>query len=206
MTHKYGGNMMKRFLAVMVLFLGLLLVLTVDNGHAVQPPPVGGQLPDFELSIPADNNDKAYLSLPGDMLYFGRGAFKVPQIKAPVVILQVFSMYCPHCQDDAPNVNALYKLIDNNPGTKGKVKIIGVGAGNNPYEVALFKKRYQIPFALFPDADFTIHKKLGEVRTPYFIVIRIQPDGSHKVVYSHLASFGDPEKFLDSVVKLTNLK
>jgi peroxiredoxin len=206
MPHKYGGNIMKRFLAAMLLLLALLLVLTVDNGQAVQPPPVGGQLPDFELSIPADNNDKAYISLPGDMVYFGRGAFKVPQIKAPVVILQVFSMYCPHCQDDAPNVNALYKLIENNPVTKGKVKIIGVGAGNNPYEVALFKKRYQIPFALFPDADFSIHKKLGEVRTPYFIVISIQPDGSHKVVYSHLASFGDPEKFLDSVVKLTNLK
>jgi peroxiredoxin len=198
--------MKKRLLAVMMLFFAFLLVLARGNGHAVQPPVVGGQLPDFELSVPADANDKAYLNLPGDMLYFGRGVFKVPQIKAPVVILQVFSMYCPHCQDDAPNVNALYGLIDKNPATKGKIKIIGIGGGNNPYEVAIFKKRYQIPFALFPDADFSIHKKLGEVRTPYFVVIRIQPDGSHKVVYSHLASFGDPNQFLDTVVKLTNLK
>jgi peroxiredoxin len=198
--------MLKRFLAAMMMLLTLLLVLTIENGNAASPPPVGGQLPDFDLSIPSDNNDKVYLSLPGDMLYFGRGAFKVPQIKAPVVILQVFSMYCPHCQDDAPNVNALYRMIDNNPATKGKIKIIGVGAGNNPYEVGIFKKRYHVPFALFPDADFSIHKKLGEVRTPYFIVVRIQPDGSHKVVYSRLASFGDPEKFLDSVVKLTDLK
>ena len=198
--------MMKRFFAAMMMLFAVLLVFTSEDGHAVQPPAVGGQLPDFELSVPADANDKAYLALPGDTLYFGRGAFKVPQIKAPVVILQVFSMYCPHCQDDAPNVNALYRLIENNPATKGKVKIIGIGAGNNPYEVGIFKKRYQIPFVLFPDANFSIHKNLGEVRTPYFIVIRIHPDGSHKVVYSHLASFGDPNQFLNTVVRLTNLK
>ena len=198
--------MKKRLFATMMLLFAILLVFTRENGHAVTPPSVGGELPDFELTIPADVNDMAYLNLPGGMLAFGRGAFKVPQIKAPVVILQVFSMYCPHCQDDAPNVNALYKLIDNNPATKGKVKIIGIGAGNNPYEVGLFKKHYQIPFPLFTDADFSIHKKLGEVRTPYFIVIRNQPDGSHKVVYSHLASFGDPNQFLNNVIKLTNLK
>ncbi len=197
---------MKRFLAVMLLFVVQFLALPAVDGHAAQPPAVGGQLPDFELSIPADNSDKAYLGLSGDKLYFGKGVFKVPEIPVQVVILQVFSMYCPHCQDDAPNVNALFKLIASNPATKGKIKIIGVGAGNNPYEVSLFKKHYQIPFALFPDADFSIHKKLGEVRTPYFIVIRIQPDGSHRIVYSRLASFGDPGKFLDSVVKLTNLK
>jgi protein-disulfide isomerase len=198
--------MMKRFIGSMMLFFAVLLVFTRGNGYAVQPPAVGGELPDFELSKPVDANDKAYLNLSGAMPYFSRGSFKVPQIKAPVVILQVFSMYCPHCQDDAPNVNALYSLIENNPVTKGKVKIIGVGAGNNPYEVALFKKHYQIPFALFPDADFSIHKKLGEVRTPYFIVLSIQPDGSHKIVYSRLNSFGDASQFLNTVVKLTNLK
>ena len=198
--------MKKRLFAAMMLLFAVLLVFTRGNGHAVQPPAVGGQLPDFDLSVPAYANDKAYLALPGDTLYFGRGAFKVPQIKAPVVILQVFSMYCPHCQDDAPNVNALYRLIESNPATKGKIKIIGIGAGNNPYEVGIFKKRYQIPFALFPDANFSIHKKLGEVRTPYFVVITIQPDGTHKVVYSRLASFGDPNQFLNSVIKLTNLK
>ena len=197
---------MKRFFCTVMFLLAVLLVFSSKNGDAVQPPPVGGELPDFVLSIPTDPNDRAYLNLPSGMVPFGSGALKVPQIKAPVVILQVFSMYCPHCQDDAPNVNALFKLIENNPATKGKIKIIGIGGGNNPYEVGLFKKRYQIPFTLFPDADFSIHKKLGEVRTPYFIVIRIQPDGSHKIVYSHLSSFGDPNQFLNTVVKLTNLK
>lgn len=195
---------MKLFSRALLLF-AVLLVLAGGSAHAVAPPAVGGQLPDFDLSIPADADGRAYLALPGDML-FGRSTFKVTQIKAPVVILQVFSMYCPHCQDDAPNVNALYRLIESNPATRGKIRIIGVGAGNNPYEVGIFKKRYQIPFPLFPDADFSIHKKLGEVRTPFFMVIRIQRDGAHKVVYSRLASFGDPDKFLDSVIKLTNIK
>jgi peroxiredoxin len=197
---------MKRLLSQILCLFVFVLALAVNGGYAAQPPAVGGQLPDFELSIPADDGDKAYIALPGEKLYFGRGVFKVPQVGAQVVILQVFSMYCPHCQDDAPNVNALFRLISNNPATKGKIKILGVGVGNNLYEVSLFKKRYQIPFPLFPDADFSIHKKLGEVRTPYFVVIRIKPDGSHRVVYSRLASFGDPEQFLASVIKLTDLK
>jgi peroxiredoxin len=203
---KLGDHMMKRFLAVILILFFQILTLSVDNGHAVQPPPVGGQLPDFELPIPADDGDMAYLGFTGDKQYIDRGVFKVPQMGAQVVILQIFSMYCPHCQDDAPNVNALFRLVANNPATKGKVQIIGIGVGNNSYEVSLYKKRYQIPFPLFPDEDFSIHEKLGEVRTPYFIVIRIQPDGSHRVVYSRLASFGDPEKFLASIIKLTDLK
>jgi peroxiredoxin len=197
---------MKRLLSQILSLFVFVLALTVNGGYAAQPPSVGGQLSDFDLSIPVDDGDKAYIALPGEKLYFGRGVFKVPQVGAQVVILEVFSMYCPHCQDDAPNVNALFRLIANNPATKGKIKILGVGVGNNPYEVSLFKKRYQIPFPLFPDADFSIHKKLGEVRTPYFVVIRIKPDGSHRVVYSRLASFGDPEQFLASVIKLTDLK
>jgi len=196
---------MKRGLAV-ILILFVYLAFTVDIGYAIQPPPVGGQLPDFELPIPTDVGDLTYLDLTGDKQYIGRGTFKVPQIGAQVVILQIFSMYCPHCQDDAPNVNALFRLIADNPATKGKIKIIGVGAGNNPYEVSLFKKRYNVPFPLFPDEDLSLHEKLGKVRTPYFMVIRIHPDGSHKVVYSRLASFGDPEKFLASIIKLTDLK
>jgi len=192
---------MKRILVTCLVLATVLAV--IPSLQAAAPPGVGQQLPDFELPMPKDGADRNYLGLTSRLFSFGAGSFKVPEIKAQAVVFQVFSMYCPHCQKDAPNMNIFYNLVEGSQRARGRVKIIGVGAGNNPYEVSVFKKKYQVPFPLFADADFIIHKKLGDVRTPYFIVIRIMPDGSHRVVYSKLGSFGDPARFLDDVLTLT---
>ena len=171
--------------------------------QAASPPAVGGQLPDFKLPAPKSSTDKNYLGVSG---IFFSGPFTVPQIKAKVVILQIFSMYCPYCQKDAPHVNSLYNKIENDPALKGKIKLLGIGAGNSDYEVGLFKNKYQIPFPLFSDWDFKIHKLMGEVRTPYFIGVKINPDGSHQVFYSRLGSIEKNENFLNEIISLSGLK
>jgi peroxiredoxin len=115
-------------------------------------------------------------------------------------------MYCPYCQKEAPNVNELYQLINSKPDLKDKIKIIGVGAGNTPFEVDVFKKQYNVPFPLFPDESFSIHKSVGNVRTPYFFVIKINADGSNKIIYSKAGSIQDPNQFLDFILKESGLK
>ncbi|MDY0384254.1 MAG: peroxiredoxin family protein [Geobacter sp.] len=194
---------MKRILVTCLVLAAVLAV--IPSVQAATPPGVGQQLPDFELPLPKDGAERSYLGLSKRLFSFGGGSFRVPEIKAQAVVFQVFSMYCPHCQKDAPNMNAFYHLVNGSQRARDRVKIIGVGAGNNPYEVGVFKKKYQVPFPLFADADFVIHKKLGDVRTPYFIVIRIMPDGSHRVVYSKLGSFGDPARFLDAVLTMSGI-
>ncbi|MEW6002635.1 MAG: TlpA disulfide reductase family protein [Nitrospirota bacterium] len=175
-------------------------LLLMDYALATSPLVEGGIFPDIKLSVPKSPDERSYLGLPD------KDSFTIPEIKAKVVVIEIFSMYCPYCQNEAPRVNELYNLIDKNPDLRDKIKLIGIGAGNTPFEVDVFKKTFNIPFPLFPDENFRIHKACGEVRTPYFIGIKINEDGTHKVIYSKLGSIQDAQQFLDLILKLSGLK
>ncbi len=170
--------------------LACLLTLPASLAAEAPPPAEGGKLPDIRLAIPTDAAYQKYLGIKGD------GTFSLHQIKAPVVIVEIFSMYCPHCQREAPSVNDLYTKIQQNEKLKDKVKLVGIGVGNSPFEVAYFKKTYSIQFPLFSDGEFVIHKQLGEVRTPYFICIKNHKDGGHTIFYSKLGGIADNAVFL----------
>jgi peroxiredoxin len=88
---------------------------------------------------------------------------------------------------------------------KNKIKLIGIGTGNSDFEVNFFRKKYEVPFPLFSDEDYSIHKAVGEVRTPYFIGVRLKKDGSSEVFYSKLGGFKNADKFLELMVKLSGL-
>ncbi|MBW2265747.1 MAG: TlpA family protein disulfide reductase [Deltaproteobacteria bacterium] len=167
---------------------------------AQSPPEVGGLLPEIDLSIPKDPEQRNYLGLTGE------GSFKIPQIEAQVVIVEIFSMYCPHCQREAPRVNEFFQLMAKHPKLKDRVKLIGIGIGNSVFEVDVFRKNYKVPFPLFADGDFSIHKILGEVRTPYFIGVKIKDDGGHEVFYSKLGGFEKAGDFLQLMMKLSGLQ
>jgi len=54
---------------------------------ATSPPAVGGSLPEINLSIPKDSAENKYL----DLGFFGFGTFKIPEIKAKLVIIDIWS-------------------------------------------------------------------------------------------------------------------
>ena len=192
MNIKISGLIM----AILPLFMATAISATENS-----PPKVGSPLPDFEFPM---------LNNPADLQYLGLSAggkyFKINQVKAKVVIIQIYSMYCPYCQAEAPNINRLYAAIENNPALKDKIKIIGIGAGNTQFEVVTYKKKYAVILPLVPDADFTIHKIMGEVRTPYFIAVKLNDGGKTEVIYSRLGALGNVDQFLAQLVTLSGLK
>ncbi len=190
---------MKRIYLPMAAMGVLFLFVCGLNLASNLPPAKGGVLPQIKLPVPKDPGDKNYLGVSGS------GFFRIPQIKAEVVIIEIFSMYCPQCQKIAPGVDELYHLIESNPDLRSKVKLIGIGAGNSSYEVEVFKKTYHTPFPLFPDNEFAIHKTLGDVRSPYFIAIKINKDGTHKIVHSELDSFKEAHEFLELILAASGL-
>jgi len=177
----------------------MLLLMLPTPAPAVSPPVVGGTLPAITLPVPGNAAERKYLQVPGI------GEFSIPQIKADVVIVEIFSMYCPYCQAEAPVLNNLYRKIESDRALQGRIRIIGIGIGNSPFEVDTFRKKYAVPFPLFADADFVIHSLVGEVRTPYFIVVRNNADGTHRVIYSKLGRIAGADEFLAEIKKLARL-
>jgi len=183
--------------ATVAIFLALFHYLAFGSN---MPPVKGGELPEIKITVPQNATDKSYLGLESSRF------FKIPQIKARVVIIEIFSMYCPYCQKEAPEINRLYSIIEGNPDLKDKIKLIGIGAGNSSFEVEVYKKKYNVPFPLFPDDDFSIHKGIGEVRTPYFLGVKINDDGTHRIFYSQLGKFKGAEPFLELMLQVSGLK
>jgi thiol-disulfide isomerase/thioredoxin len=154
----------------------------------------------LELPTPKDAAERDYLGISGQEV------LTIPQIAAQVVIVQIFSMYCPYCQKEAPKVNELYRLIEEKPEWRGKIKLIGVGASNTVFEVRLFKRTYQVPFPMFPDETSATPKICNEMRTPLFMGLRINRDGSLSVFYSQVGGFGSAAQFLDLIVEKSGMK
>jgi len=182
--------------------LALILILGIvppTPAAAAGPPTAGEPFPTIFLPIPKDADEKNYLGLTGS------GAFKITQVKAQAVLIEVFSMYCPFCQKDAPGINELFQAIEKDPELKGRIKILGIGAGNSAYEVGVYKKTYNVPFPLIPDERLALHKALGETRTPYFILVRLDQGGTGVVTYSELAGFKGVESFLEILRKTAGI-
>jgi len=187
------------FLALTTIAISLALFHSL--AFASNSPPLKGDvLPEMNLPVPENAAHRDYLGLEG------RTFFKIPQINTRVAIIEIFSMYCPHCQREAPEINRLYSIIENNRDLRDRIKLIGIGVGNSSFEVGVFRKRYDIAFPLISDQDFSMHKALGEIRTPYFLGVKINDDGTHEVFYSKLGGFKGAEVFLELIIQLSGLK
>jgi thiol-disulfide isomerase/thioredoxin len=157
----------------------------------------GAALAGIQLPIPENNAEKEYLGLSG------KGTFSLSQLKEATLVIEVFSMYCPHCQHEAPVVNQLHRMIEKDASLKKDVKLVGIGIGNTPFEVEVFRKKYRVLFPLFPDDSFQIQKvSKDRFRTPTFIVAQIDPRFGLKILDVHVGPIKDLNKYLESVKKL----
>lgn len=191
---------------ILILFFsfdGVYFQTTLSNAAStnVSFAPAGKiSLPVFELPIPKNESEKNYLGVSGTK------NFKITQINSPVLIIEVFSLYCPHCQRSAPFVNDFFQIIQRRTDLKEKIKIIGIGAMNSAYEVNVFKSKYKIPFPLFPDPDGDIARMLGVTGTPTFIGATINNKGAAERFYFRTVELSDASGFLSEILKLSPLK
>ncbi len=174
--------------------LCVCLVLFAVSAFAGNELKVGDIFTDISLPRPVEQRQAAYLGLDDDVTDFA-----VQDIRSDLVLVEFFSMYCPHCQHEAPLVNEVYELIKTK-NLSEKIKMVGIGIGNTDYEVGIFQKKFMIPFPLFSDEPFVWHKKVGEVGTPYFALVRNE-GGTATVVWTHLGRMDSASGFFAEIKK-----
>jgi peroxiredoxin len=156
--------------------------------------------PAVSLPVPSDSMLRRYLGVKeGD-------TFTVDDMAAEVVVVEIFNMYCPFCQREAPHVNGLFTLVNGRDDLNRRLKIIGIGVGNSTYEVDFYRRSYSVAFPLFPDKDFLIYEKVGKVRTPHFFILKRDAHRRFRVAFRHSGGFETPEAFLAEIVKRCGLK
>jgi peroxiredoxin len=182
-----------------ILFLcaaaGVLLAIMGVTAIAADPVRVDAkQLSQMKFAAPENPSQKKYLGLSGS------GDFKLTDVKAKYIIIEVFSMYCPICQREASKVNQCHELIQKNSAHRGKVKLIGIGTGNTPFEVDIFRKKYAIQFPVLPDDGFLIQKAFSQqVRTPTFVIARNRGEKGLELVHLHVGELGTAEAFMKNL-------
>lgn len=173
--------------------LGLILLLSFNaTAAAAETAAVKeSDLLSVSLTVPASAEHREYLGLKAS------GTFTLTDIRARVILIEIFSMYCPYCQREASNVNRLYEAVQADPVLSDAVRMLGIGVGNSAYEVDFFRSTYSIGFPLFADGDFVIHKCLGELRTPYFIGLVNPGNNGLDLFLSKGGELGDLDAFLE---------
>jgi peroxiredoxin len=185
-----------------MVFITLLTALALTacatakiSDEQYKPAIAGDVLPVIELPVPQDGRLQEYLGVSG------AGLFSVDQIKADIVIIKLFSVYCPLCHKDAPKMNQLYAKIESNAELKGRLKLIAIGAGNSVQQVAQFREEYGLKFPVFADGDASIHKRLGSVKFPYYMGVQLDGDHSARIFYARLGQIKDTDTFLQSILR-----
>lgn len=159
------------------------------------------QLPDFTLTVPDNDFYREYLGLaaaPGER-------FSPADIKADILLIELFSMYCPYCQKEAPLINELFEKMEELSSKGPVIKIIGLGASNSQFEVEHFRDTYNVPFPLFPDKDMSLYKALSGAGTPGFIGCRIKDGEKPVIVLRNSGGFYNSDDFLQELIKKSGL-
>jgi peroxiredoxin len=153
---------------------------------SLHPPPIS----DASLPAPPDKAERTYLGLAADA-----NTFKLEDIQCEMLVVDFFDMYCHVCQSGAKHMDALYHLVQDR-GLGHRIKFVGIGVGDTPLEVAMFKDKLHVPFPVFPDRQAVIARQYGDIRVPSVVAL-VHRDGRFEVIHRSIGLPEHPEEFLE---------
>ena len=185
MKDRFSGAWMWCGCAVMA-----ALLYFPDSSWCGKIPQKGDSLPAMQLTAPSSEADRLYLGIKGP-------TFKLQDVDAQVIVIEIIGVYCPHCYKQAPLFKNLFSRLEKGKYA-GKVKMVGIAAGGTPEELEYLREKGQYNYPLVQDETFAVHKLLGEPKTPFTMLV----DKKGKVHFAHLGIIEDIEALHDEIGKL----
>lgn len=170
-----------------ILFVLITLAIQFPAYSRADQFPVGSELPQFTLPAPDSAQTQQYLGLKS------MAPFTISQVGSKLILVEFMSAVCPHCIANAPMVNKLYKVIQEDSDLAKDVKVIAIAVANDQKQVDAFKKSYNVPFPMFVDEGFAISGPLGGVDTPTMLLLSTK---NNKVLAGHVGVLKDLDGFL----------
>jgi len=168
-----------------VLALLCALLGSVQTAKADALPAPGQTLPALAFKTPALAQDAQALGV------VGKKSFRLKDLKAKVVVVEVIGVYCSECVKQVRTFNTLYARLARRIQA-GEVQMFGLAAGGTDMEIENLRKRGIYKYPIVSDEQYKAHKQLNEPQTPFTMLVT--PAG--KVVYSHLGVDEDIEAML----------
>ncbi len=193
-----NGRFILVFLIIFCLFQHSFIVASFSK--EIPLITLGDTFPETSMPTPKSPDERQYLGLTD------KTTFVLSKVKADLVLVEILSVYCPTCQRQAPHYNKLFDLIEKDPNLKGRIKLLGIAAGNGDMEIQKFKERLKIRFPIVQDIDFMMHEAIGGSRTPFSIYVRQSEEGQAGVVAgTHLGKQSEIDKLLADLGALMTL-
>jgi len=175
--------------AVLIVLLVSCVVVIAGSAVGEGTPQEGEILPALELTTPTAMSDQQYLGI-------NSPTFKLSDIDAKVILIEIIGVYCPYCYEQAPLFRNLFNRLQKGK-LKEKVKMLGIAAGGTTMEVDHLRKEGQYNYPLVQDPKYKIHKSLGEPRTPFTMLVNKEG----KILYVHPGIVKDIDPFFDRISK-----
>jgi len=157
---------MKKAKDILIILLVNIVYLNLVSGIAYGLIKPGDYFPEMHVDLFKNKETQKYLNLKGDR------EIDLSEIEADLLIVELLSVYCVSCMAQAPFDKELFSMIESNEITYGKVKMVGIGVGNNQAEVNKFIKKYNLPYPVFIDPRFSKYDQIGKIRTPFKIFLK----------------------------------
>ncbi|HSB06234.1 MAG TPA: hypothetical protein VLK23_13670 [Thermodesulfobacteriota bacterium] len=129
--------------------------------------------------------------------YLGVGekaVLSLANIQADVLVIQFLNTNCVYCIKSVSSLNEIFETIEQEQNLSKRIKIIGIGAGDTPVEVATFKEQHAVLYPIIPDTEFKAYKAVKEPTVPFIVITRRDRQGKWVVATVHVGF--SPESFV----------
>jgi len=177
-----------------VLFFPVNFSFSKQKDRVITP---GDFFPEFSFPMTLSKSDVEYLGIPQKFFGLVKGdTFTLKDVKADLMVVEFLNKYCFSCQLQAPVMNQVFSMVEKDPQLKGKVKFLGIAAGNNQREADSFRAEKQIPFPIIPDSKFLAYEAIGDPGAAPFTIFIRKADSGLLVARIKIGLTKEPEKIL----------